>query len=29
MSAALWNDKPAFVTASFGDSNGCDLEVIG
>lgn len=29
MSAALWNDKPAFVIASFGDSNGCDLEVIG
>ncbi len=29
MSTVLWNDKPAFVTASFDDSNGCDLEVIG
>ncbi|UML92488.1 sigma E protease regulator RseP [Shewanella xiamenensis] len=26
MSAALWNDKPAFVTASFGDSNGWNVD---
>ncbi len=29
MSAVLWNDKHALMTAPFSCSNGYDIEVIG